>query len=203
MSTPTNRWAKPFATNDYRRTMLLAHLGWWGTALLALLRAFNLIPIAFGSFALLTLGMAVAASLALSRMRLSETISQVFQVGLQSAITLSANVFTDTCIMTIDGKGKVESVDHADAIGWDEDEIMGRELRTLLSPRSDGVRVLRAGTSMTSPMLNQSGSVFDARLSFAALKADTEDLENSLAESMIVTVSPVIAINSEGNYGVN
>lgn len=198
----SGRWTKAFVSNDYRKTLILAHVGWWGTGLLALLRAFELIPLAFGSFALLTLGMAVAASLALSRMRLAQTISQVFQVGLQSAITLSANVFTDTCIMAVDGKGNVESVDHADAIGWEQDEIVGRELRALLAPRSHGVRVLRAGTSMTSPMVNQAGEVFDARLSFAALKTgDGEHEETPDGDtSMIVTVSPVIAINSDGNY---
>lgn len=196
----STKWTKAFVNDDYKKTVAIAWFGWLSTGLFAVLRAFNIIPVSFGSFGLLTLGTGVAASLALSRMRLAETVSEVFHVGLQSAITLSANVFTDTCIMAIDGKGNVESVDHADAIGWEQDEILGRELRSLLAPRSHGVRVLRAGTSMTSPMLNQKGETFDARLSFAALKADTGNAEHSLAESMIVTVSPVIAINAEGNY---
>lgn len=195
-----SNWTKPFAGNDYKRTVTLAHLGWWTTAGIVILRSFNAIPIGVGSLALLTLGFAVAASLALSRMRLAETISQVFNVGLQSAITLSANVFTDTCIMALDSKGKIESVDHADAIGWNEDEIIGRELRALLSPRSHGVRVLRAGTSMTSPMLNQKGEQFDARLSFAALHTQDGADHPDGVETMVVTVSPVIAINSGGNY---
>lgn len=194
-------WVRPFLTNDYKKTLLIAHAGWWGTALFAVLRAFDVIPISWGSFGLLSLGVGVAASLALSRMRLAETMSQVFNVGLQSAITLSANVFTDTCIMALDGDGKVESVDHADAIGWDEREITGRELRSLLAPRSHGVRVLRPGSSVTSPMLNQRGEQFDARLSFAALNSpDGHPAASGLADHMIVTVSPVIAINSEGNY---
>jgi hypothetical protein len=187
---------KPFRDDDYRRTLALAHAGWWGTALIVGGRAIGLIPQEVGALAFLTIGGAVTASLTLSRMRLADTVSQVFHVGLQSAITLSANVFTDTCIMTLDGDGKIEGVDHADAIGWDEREIVGRELRALLSPRSRGVRVLRPGTSMTSPMLNQGGEMFDARLSFAALHTNGPEKR----ESMIVTVSPVIAINAEGNY---
>lgn len=189
-----SKWIKPIIGDDYRRTITMAHAGWWGTGIFAVLRAFEVIPVSMGSFGLLTLGVGVTASLALSRMRLAETISGVFQVGLQSAIALSANVFTDTCIMAIDAQGRVESVDHADAIGWDGASLVGRELRTLLTPRSHGVRVFRAGTSMTSPMLNQGGETFDARLSFAALQLSDE------GESMIVTVSPVVSINSEGNY---
>jgi hypothetical protein len=110
-------WVRPFAGSDYRKTIAIAYIGWGGTALFALLRAFDVIPISFGSFGLLTLGIGVAASLALSRMRLAQTMSQVFNVGLQSAITLSANVFTDTCIMCLDKQGMIETVDHADAIG--------------------------------------------------------------------------------------
>src|SRR5688500_2755753 len=162
------KWTRAFVSNDYKKTTIIAHIGWWSTALIVILRAFQVLPQSIGTAALLTLGMGVAASLALSRMRPAETISQVFQVGLQPAITLSANVFTDTCIMALDGKGKIESVDHADAIGWNEDEIVGRELRTLLSPRSHGVRVLRPGPRMPSPMLNQKGAQSDARLGFAA-----------------------------------
>ncbi len=70
---------------DYRKTLIVAHLGWWGTAAFAVLRAFEVIPVSFGSFGLLTLGVGVSASLALSRMRLAETITQVFQTGLHLA----------------------------------------------------------------------------------------------------------------------
>lgn len=192
-----SKWAKPFANNDYRRTLTLAWVGWWGTGVIAVCRAFDWLPVQFGSFALLTLGMGVASSLALSRMRLAETITSVFHVGLQAAITMSANVFTDTCILVLDKDGKVESVDHADAIGWDEDELRGRELRALLAPRSHGVRRLRPGTSITSPMQNQKGETFDARLSFAALNNDETPAPD---HRLIATISPVVAINSQGNY---
>lgn len=189
------KWTQTVTRDDYRRTLIIAHLCWWSTALIIILRAFDTLPQQLGSFALLTLGIAVAASLALSRMRLAETITSVFHVGLQSAVALSANVFTDTCIMVLDGDGKIEAVDHADAIGWDSDEIKGRELRALLAPRSYGSRSLKAGISITNPMQNQKGELFDARFSFAALNG-----EDPKSTHMIATVSPVIAINAEGNY---
>jgi hypothetical protein len=172
----------------YRNTVLTAHVGWWGTAFLVTLRAIDAIPQQAGSLALLTLGLGVTSSLALSRMRLGKTITEVFQAGMKAAITLSANVFTDTCIMALDGRGVVVSVDHADAIGWENDEIVGRELRALLSPRSMGVRHIEPGTTITSPMMNQAGNTFDARLSVAVL--GDKDRE---AGTLIVTVAPVVS----------
>ena len=74
-------WAKSLRFDDYKKTLLLAHAGWWSTACIATLRAFDIIPVAFGSMALLTLGLGVTASLGLSRMRLAGTMTQVFLVG--------------------------------------------------------------------------------------------------------------------------
>jgi hypothetical protein len=73
----------PFRYNDYKRTLVLAHAGWWGTVAIVGLRAAEVIPQSLGSMALLTLGVAVTASLSLSRMRLSETMTQVLLVGAQ------------------------------------------------------------------------------------------------------------------------
>lgn len=177
--------------NDQQRyvhTLAAAHTGWWGTVVITGLRATGVIPQQAGTLALLTLGLGITASLSLSRMRLGKTIAEVFQAGMRAAITLSANVFTDTCIMALDKKGVIQSVDHCDAIGWEEEEIVGRELRALLSPRSMGVRHIEPGTTVTSPMLNQAGKRFDARLSIAALRgADGDD------GSLIVTVAPVVS----------
>jgi hypothetical protein len=175
----------------YRHTLIMAHTGWWGTVLIVSARTFGWLPQEAGSLALLTLGLGVTGSLALSRMRLGRTITEVFQAGMRAAITLSANVFTDTCIMKLDKRGVICSVDHSDAIGWEVEELVGRELRALLSPRSMGVRRIAPGTSLTSPMLNQAGNTFDARLSVASLDGDSPD-------EVIVTVSPVI--NGIGSY---
>lgn len=77
-------WAKSLWCDDYKRTVMLAHVGWWSTAGFAILRAFEVIPIAYGSLGLLTLGLGVTASLGLSRMRLAETMTEVFLVGVRS-----------------------------------------------------------------------------------------------------------------------
>lgn len=77
-------WVKSLWCDDYRRAVLLAHAGWWGTAAFAILRAFEVIPVAYGTVGLLTLGLGVTASLGLSRMRLAETMTEVFLVGVKS-----------------------------------------------------------------------------------------------------------------------
>lgn len=73
----------PFRYNDYRKILVLAHVGWWGTALIVGLRVAEVVPQALGSISFLTMGLAVTASLSLSRMRLTETMTQVLQVGAQ------------------------------------------------------------------------------------------------------------------------
>lgn len=185
----------------YRNTLILAHLGWWGTVVVVVLRAMEAVPQSVGLASLLTLGLGITASLSLSRMRLGDTISQVFNAGMKAAITLSANVFTDTCIMALDDQGRIASVDHSDAIGWDADAILGRYLRDLLAPRSHSkpMRVLEPGTSITSPMLNQEGGAFDARISLATLgqhvNSDGVQSENL---TMVATISPIVT--SSGVY---
>lgn len=190
--------------NRYKTTLYMAHFGWWATIGIVTLRAFDIIPQTMGSMALLTLGVGVTSSLSLSRYRLGQTIAATFQAGMRTAITLNANVFTDTCIMSLDRKGRVESVDHADAIGWNPDELVGRELRTLLAPRSMGVRKLEAGTSITSPMYNQDGKTFDARINMAALSDNQQESLPGIGDPpaghprLIVTVSPIVS--SDGSY---
>lgn len=184
----------------YKNTVIMAHVGWWGTALIAGVRAADWIPIQYGTLALLTLGVGVTASLSLSRMRLGDTISQVFNAGMKAAITLSANVFTDTCILALSEDGLIRSVDHCDAIGWTEPQLIGKRINDLLVPRSgmSGViRKLEPGSSITSPMRNQEGKVFDARVSLAILNqgVDPEGGPDSQDRTLIATISPVVASN--------
>jgi hypothetical protein len=186
---------------EYRKILAAAYVGWWGTAVLVTLRAAHIIPQGVGSLALLTLGLGVTASLALSRLRLGNTITEVFNAGMRAAITLSANVFTDTCIMAVNRDGKIVSVDHCDAIGWDADRILGKNLMDdLLATRSGmpgRIRKLDSGTSITSPMRNQDGFVFDARLSVASLDQSVDEMR---VERLVVTVSPVVT--ASGQYAI-
>jgi hypothetical protein len=186
----------------YRHTLIMAHTGWWGTVLIVSARTFGWLPQEAGSLALLTLGLGVTGSLALSRMRLGRTITEVFQAGMRAAITLSANVFTDTCIMAVDKDGRVVSVDHSDAIGWEADKLLGKNLLCDLVITRSGVsgtiRKLEPGTSITTPMRNQDGGAFDARISLAELDQQVGDVR---VERMIATVSPVVS--STGHYTIN
>lgn len=179
--------------DSYQKAMATAVVSWTATGAIVLGRAFEWVPQHIGTVAIITLGVGIASSVSISRYRLATTIGQVFQLGLQSAISLSANVFTDTCIMIVDKDGNVESADHADAIGWDESAIIGRPLESLLTPRSHEAskRHMDPGTSIVSPMRNQEGGRFDARLSFAAIAEHDE----ASAGRMVVTISPVVSVN--------
>jgi hypothetical protein len=188
--------------DEYKKILLAAHAGWWGTVVVVGLRAMDILPQPAGSLGLLTLGVAVTASLALSRMKLGKTITEVFNAGMRAAITLSANVFTDTCIMAVDKDGRVVSVDHSDAIGWEADKLLGKDLLCDLVVTRSGVsgtiRKLEPGTSITTPMRNQDGGAFDARISLAELDQQVGDVR---VERMIATVSPVVS--STGHYTIN
>jgi hypothetical protein len=178
---------------DYKATLRAAALSWGATVGIVALRALDAIPQQLGSIAILTMGVGIATSVSISRFRLTEAITSVFQVGLTSAITMSANVFTDTAIMQLDEDGRVESVDHADCIGWEEEKLVGRKLRDRLVPRShDGsVRKLEPGTTITSPMLNGESGKFDARIALAAL-GERDDMGELSNQRLIATISPVV-----------
>lgn len=185
---------------EYNKILMAAHAGWWGTVVVVGLRAIGAIPQAAGSVGLLTLGVAVTCSLALSRMKLGKTITEVFNAGMKAAITLSANVFTDTCIMALDKDGRIVSVDHSDAIGWEAQNLLGKSLCEELIATRSGMpgrfRKLEPGTSITTPMLNQEGSRFDARISMANLEHKVSG--DVHLDRTIATVSPVVT--SQGNY---
>lgn len=137
-------WFKSFAENDYRRSLILAHVGWWGTAIIIVLRAFERIPQSLGSTAILTLGFAVAASLSLSRMRLGRTVSQVFQTGLSLAVSLTTSGPTEdgdrprAAVFRTDLEGVIKSCERTDVVGWPEEQsgqLEGRAMDTLIPDR--------------------------------------------------------------------
>lgn len=172
--------------NRYAVTMAIAQVAWWASFVLVLLRALDLLEQHLSSLAILTVGVGIAASLSLGRMRLTKTITTVFQAGLASAVTLTTNALTDTCIVALDDRGIILSADHTDAIGWDEDELVGRELRGLFQPHSGGVRRIEPGATITSPMANQKGEVFDAKISVVNLSTPDN------GGRVVATIAPVI-----------
>jgi hypothetical protein len=74
------------AEDDRRKaSLVLAYGGWLSSGVIVMLRAVEVVPTAWGSTALLTIGVAIAASLARSRMRLTDTIVGVFEAGVRTA----------------------------------------------------------------------------------------------------------------------
>ncbi|MGW0682847.1 hypothetical protein ACWD2L_05730 [Streptomyces sp. NPDC002754] len=172
--------------NRYRVTMATALTAWLVTAVLVLLRALDVLNQHLSSIAILTVGVAIAASLSLGRMKLTKTITTVFQAGLASAVTLTTNALTDTCIVALDDRGIILSADHTDAIGWDEEELTGRELRALCQPKAGGVRKIEPGATITTPMTNQKGELFDAKISVVHLPTPGN------GGRVIATIAPVV-----------
>ncbi|MEU3052297.1 hypothetical protein [Streptomyces griseus] len=179
---------------DYRYplTLTVAHIGWWGTVIIVLLRATEIIPPQWGLIAVLTIGIAVTASLSLSRMRFAKTIAGVFQTGLTTAVTLNANVLTDACIVSLNPEGVIESADHADAIGWETDALTGRELRTLFAPVAGGTRKIQPGSTIQTPMKTQKGELFGARISVVSLQTG-DGSTNGAGHRVIATIAPINA----------
>src|SRR5690606_33926463 len=92
---------------EYRATARAATARWAASVAIVAGRAMEWISPQFGSAAFLPVGFGIATTVSLSRFRLTEAITQVFHLGLTSAITVSANAFTDTAIMQLDEDGKI------------------------------------------------------------------------------------------------
>jgi hypothetical protein len=133
---------KPLFTSDYKRTLLVAYAGWWSTVAIVALRATDMIPQSAGSVALLTLGLGVTASLALSRMKLSSTVSQVFQTGLSVAVSLNSGNGNGgnygTAVVRTNLEGVIDSIENPGVIGWADDQselMIGKRLDDFIPDR--------------------------------------------------------------------
>lgn len=131
---------KPLYSSDYKRTLLAAHVGWWSTVIIVALRTTHILPQAASSFAFLTLGLGVTASLALSRMKLGATVSQVFQTGLSVAVSMnsSGGMNHGTAVIRTDLEGCIKSGENTEVIGWPNGEaerLAGKRLDDLIPDR--------------------------------------------------------------------
>lgn len=70
-------------TEERRRAgaTVLACVGWFGALALTVLRTADVIPDSTGIYVVLLIGVAIAAGMSLSRMRLAKTINAVFRAG--------------------------------------------------------------------------------------------------------------------------
>lgn len=165
----------------YRTTLALTHAGWWTTALIVGLRSANAIPQPMGVLAVATLGIGVGANLALNRMRLAGTITAVFETGLKVATALQANLQATAVVIETDLDGVITQAEHAEAIHWARDALVGRPLDVLVPDRFLRIHheafakfqaengACTAGTTLSVPIVGQDGTEWPMRLSIAKL----------------------------------
>jgi hypothetical protein len=67
----------------YRVTVSIAWLAWVSAGIGTVITVFGVSPRPLGALVVMLIGVGVTASLALSRMRLAETITEVFVTGLR------------------------------------------------------------------------------------------------------------------------
>lgn len=68
--------------NEYKATMRAAAVSWGASIAIIGARMAEIIPANVSSISFLTIGVGVAASISISRFRLTDAITQVFRVGL-------------------------------------------------------------------------------------------------------------------------
>ncbi|MFF8831408.1 hypothetical protein [Streptomyces sp. NPDC015131] len=175
-------------SEEYRYPVALglAHLGWWSTAIVVVLRAAEILPSQYGLITVCTIGLAIAATLALIRVRITNTLIVALHATVRSLVAISANAFVDTCIVGLDKRGRIESVDHADVIGWDNERLTGEDLQALLRPPAGGSRCIEPGATVNTAMVSQAGDVFDAKISVVCLEFGAPDGDCQV----IATISP-------------
>ena len=115
----------------------LTYIGWWGAFILLLIDeiAVNADPNSrvargMGILIVLLIGVAIAAGAARGRMRLTDTITSVFEAGMNIAEEPRR-----TCVMETDTKGIIQWAENPDVIGWQRNALIGHDLRDLLPER--------------------------------------------------------------------
>lgn len=79
----TSQWATGPEDRRHKLTFTLAVTAWIAAIVLAVLRAAETIGTNWGSFAILAIGVAIAATISLSRQRLAHIVVEAFQKGLE------------------------------------------------------------------------------------------------------------------------
>lgn len=126
-------------------------------------------------------GLAVAATLVRSRMRLTETITQVFQAGLTTSVALQTNVVSTACIIETDLEGRIRAVEHPEVIGWPDGELIARSFEDIVPDRflrlhlatfkqfRDSTEVRTAGVTLNIPIVREDGEEAPTRMTIARL----------------------------------
>jgi len=170
----------------------LTYIGWWGAFVLLLIDeiAVNADPNSrvargMGILIVLLIGVAIAAGAARGRMRLTDTITSVFEAGLNAVEEPRR-----TCVMETDTKGIIQWVENADVIGWQRNALIGHDLRDLLPER---MRVVHDANVMQL-MNSNSGREIGPTLTLALLTQGGQEITvqkmlSRLGTAFIATVT--------------
>lgn len=122
--------------------LALAAVGWIGAL------AFTILSIArpperpVGTVVICFTGVAIAATLSRSRMRMTQTITRVFEAGLSASIALQANMQTDIpCVIETSTSGIILAAENTQPIGWDLGRLEKRQLIDLVGDERSRIEV--------------------------------------------------------------
>lgn len=160
-------------------TLALAHVGWWGAFLFTVLAVRGDVSRPIGTIVIMFVGIAIAASLSLSRMRLTDTITSVFEAGLSAAVVLQTSIDARTCVIETDQLGVIDAVENPGAIGWDSGALYGHPIVGLIGDSAGRAALARrigpasaiSGRTMTLPILTSGGTSSTMRVTVSRVGA--------------------------------
>lgn len=175
--------ARTNVREDFRRraTYTVVVGAWVGTIVGSYLRATDTIEIHWNSVIVTLMGVAIAATMALSRMRLASTISGVFDAGLKVATAMQANVTKRAALIEADYDGVIICADNAPVIHWNRDDLVGRQLEAIIPERyreahHKGMEAFKeqgqtrvVGSTIFVPVVGQDGVEYPMQLTVARL----------------------------------
>lgn len=176
-------------------TIGLATIGWAGALIFTILSVTQSTERPVGTVVICFTGVAIAATLARSRMRMTQTITRVFEAGLSASVALQANMQTDIpCVVETNTAGLVLAAENTEFVGWPSGQLVGKQLVDLVGDErsrlevknrlavfdGDGVDSRIISPSMALMFLDQDSCGRPMRMSIARL-----------GDVLIATLTPV------------
>lgn len=125
-----------------RLTLGLAAIGWVGALAFTILSVTAPPERPVGTVVICFTGLAIAATLARSRMRMTQTITRVFEAGLSASVALQANMQTDVpCVVETNTAGLVLAAENTEFVGWPSGGLVGKQLVDLVGDERSRLEV--------------------------------------------------------------